>query len=252
MVKKILGGAAMVITFSMGSIAMAENEEASPDSASTGIGTSPKLSLSAEVKSRHTWRGSLTCSALNIQPTLNLTASNLTLGAWGCYTVDNSYAEVDLYAIYRKGAFSLAVLDYYSPNEAVKQNDFFQFNSKTTRHIVDVNASYSGTSSLPIRLMVGTMVYGDDRRDSAGTNRYSTYIEAGYTLKLSALQKIDFFVGGTPHKSLYGKQGGIVNVGFTAHQTVKILRQYDLPAYASIVINPMTENIYFILGITIL
>ena len=139
MIKHILSSAALIATFSFTGNAMVDNEEIILDSTSKYHTKEPSLTLSADIKSRHTWRGNLTCTALNIQPTLDLKISKITLGAWGCYTADNSYAEVDLYAIYHMGPLSFSLLDYYSPNEAVKQNDFFQFDRKTTRHIVDAN-----------------------------------------------------------------------------------------------------------------
>ena len=231
---------------------IAQTGNSSVDSVQTTINETPLLSLSADIKSRHTWRGGLTTSAMNLQPTLNLNLKNFTLGAWGCYTIDKSYAEIDFYATYKLGNFSASVLDYYNPIEGVKKNDLFDYNKDSTRHLIDVNVKFHGTKSLPVYFMVSTMVYGADKKPNSNNNRYSTYLETGYTLHLRANQEVDIFMGGTPHKSYYAKEAAIVNVGITARQNIKVLRQYNLPFYISMIVNPKYENIYLILGVTIL
>jgi len=238
-----------LIFFTLSAIAVGQTE--GTDSLKATATETPIFSLSGDIKSRHTWRGGLTCSAWNIQPTLNMNLKNLTLGAWGCYTVDNSYSEIDLYASYKLGNFSATLLDYYNPIEGVKKNDFFNYNADTTRHLVDVNVKFHGTTDFPVYIMASTLVYGVDKKPNSNANRYSTYVEAGYTLSLKADQRVDFFLGGTPHKSYYANEPAIVNVGMTVHNNVNVLSQKKLPLYISMIVNPRYQNIYFILGMTI-
>ncbi len=246
---KLWGTALMLVTLT--AVATAQPEQNESDSLVTTVSKSSLFSLSAEIKSRHVWRGGLTCSAWNMQPTLEMNIKNLTVGAWSCHTVDNSYSEVDLYASYEVGNFSATILDYYNPIEGVKKNDFFDYNKDSTRHLVDVNVKFHGTASFPVYILGSTLVYGDDKKENSTKNRYSTYFEAGYTHNLNSDQRVDFFMGGTPHKSCYAQEAAIVNVGFTFHQNVKIMGQYNLPLYVSMVVNPKYENIYFLLGITL-
>jgi len=247
---KLWGTTLLLITLSI--VAKGQTEGGSADSLQPIVTETPLFSLSGDIKSRHTWRGGLTCSALNLQPTMNLNLKNLTLGAWGCYTVDNSYAEIDLYATYKLGDFSVSLLDYYNPIEGVKKNDLFEYDRDSTRHLIDVNVKFHGAKGFPIYLMASTLVYGVDKKPNSNSNRYSTYFEAGYTLHLRQNQQVDFFLGGTPHKSYYANEAAIINVGMTARQNIKILHQYNLPFYISMIVNPRHENIYFIFGITIL
>lgn len=108
---------------------------------------------------------------------------NLTLGAWGCYTVDNSYSEIDFVCESCVGQLLLQrYLDYYNPIEGVKKNDFFNYNADTTRHLVDVNVKFHGTTNFPVYIMASTLIYGVDKKPNTTQNRYSTYFEAGYTL----------------------------------------------------------------------
>ncbi|SDC82655.1 hypothetical protein [Williamwhitmania taraxaci] len=247
---KIWGTTLLLVTLSVFSIA--QTESGSTDSLQSTVTQTPLLSLSGDIKSRHTWRGGLTCSAMNLQPTLNLRVKNFTLGAWGCYTVDNSYAEIDLYATYKLGNFSASLLDYYNPIEGVKKNDVFDYNQDSTRHLIDVNVKFHGTTDFPVYLLASTLIYGADKKPDSNSNRYSTYFEAGYTCHLRANQQVDIFLGGTPHKSYYATEAAIVNIGMTARQNIQVFGQYNLPLYISMIVNPKYENIYFILGITIL
>jgi hypothetical protein len=218
------------------------------ESADSSTVQSSNLSLSLEVKSRYAWRGSLATRSWNMQPTLEYSGiKNLTLGAWGCYTVSNEYAEVDLYAAYSVGPVRLSVYDYFNPmpNEGAQNHHFFNFDKKVTGHLIDATIDYS-FGSLPLKLMASTIVYGADLNDS-GSNRYSTYLEATYSHTLNSGQTIDYFVGGTPFKGLYYSNANVVNLGVKVSQKLKI-GSYTLPVNGSIIVNPARGNIYFIVG----
>lgn len=217
--------------------------------ADTSTVKSSDLSLSLEIKSRHAWRGGLTTRSWNMQPTIEYSGiKNLTLGAWGCYTVNNEYAEVDLYASYSLGNFNITLYDYFNPmpTEDSKNHHFFNFDKNVTGHLIDATVDYT-FSSIPLKLMASTIVYGCDLNNS-GKNNYSTYFEASYEHKFSSGQTISYFVGGTPHKSMYYNNANVVNLGFKLSQDVMI-GSYALPVNGSIVVNPARGNIYFIVGV---
>lgn len=211
--------------------------------------TNSDLSYSLEIKSRQSWRGGLTTSNMNVQPTIEYAGiKNLTLGAWGCYAVNNNYAEVDLYANYSIGNFGISLYDYFNPvpSEDAKHHHFFNFDKKETGHLIDFVVDYT-FSSVPIKLLASSIIYGGDINEN-NNNRYSTYFEASYSHTLKSGQHLCYFVGGTPHESMYYKEANIVNVGFKLTQDVK-LGGYNLPVSGSIVVNPARGNIYFIAGI---
>jgi len=219
------------------------------EEADTSKAQSKDLSLSLEIKSRHAWRGGLTTRSWNMQPTIEYSGiKNLTLGAWGCYTINNEYAEVDLYASYSLGNFGITLYDYFNPmpSENGANHHFFNFDKNVTGHLIDATIDYT-FGSIPLKLMASTIVYGADLNDS-GSNKYSTYFEASYEHTLSSGQTISYFVGGTPHKSMYYNNANVVNLGFKVSQDVKI-SSYTLPVNGSIVVNPARGNIYFIVGI---
>jgi len=101
------------------------------------------------------------------------------------------------------------------------------------------------------------MVYGNDKKmevsstqDTTYTNNYSAYFEAGYTFDIKG-QALDAFIGFTPDAGIYGTEAGIVNLGLSASKKIAITEKFELPVKASLITNPLTQNIYFVLGITL-
>ena len=238
-----------ILTYAIFTVLSLQAVAASAESTDSTAAQPSNLSLSLEIKSRHSWRGGLTTRSWNMQPTIEYSGiKNLTLGAWGCYTINNEYAEVDLYAAYGLGPFCVTVYDYFNPTptEDGQNHHFFNFDKKVTGHLIDATIDYT-FSSIPLKLMASTIVYGADLNDNEN-NRYSTYLEASYEHTLSSGQTISYFVGGTPHKSMYYDNANVVNVGMKVSQDVKI-GSYTLPVNGSIIVNPARGNIYFIVGV---
>ncbi|MFP4555439.1 MAG: hypothetical protein ACLFNU_01100 [Bacteroidales bacterium] len=209
------------------------------------------ISLSADFYTRHIWRGTLTCDSWNIQPTINLSKSNFQIGAWGAYTINNSYSELDLYVSYTWRNFSISVLDYFCPDETLKFNRLFDFKQQTTQHTIDAIASYDGTGKFPVRFMVSSLLYGDDLSPANNTNFYSTYIEAGYEWQPNKNQHFDVHIGLTPSKGYYAESFNVVSCGVAMNQTFQVTEQFSLPIIGKLIVNPYTENIFFVFGISI-
>lgn len=209
-----------------------------------------RTSLSIDIRNIHTWRGGLTTNTFNVQPAASFTHENFTTGAWSCFAQDGSYAELDLYVSYTIKHFSLTVYDYYCPDMTVNTNDFFEVNNTTTKHTIDVVFGFSGTENFPIRLMSSTLVYGDDKKDESNKNAYSTYLEAGYPVKLNDFM-FDFFMGVTPYNSLYADKLSVVNSGVTISYPVRLFKNYMMPVYTSLVANPTDQRGYFLMGFSL-
>ncbi len=209
------------------------------------------IELSANFQSRHIWRGSLTCDSWNLQPTFNVSKDNFLLGAWAVYTVNNSYAEVNLYASYSLGSFTFSLLDYYCPTETVRFNRFFDLKQSTTQHTIDATLSFDGTDKLPFTLMVSTMLWGEDLDPVTADNYYSTYLEAGYSWRRTANQHFDFSAGITPFNGYYADGFNVVSLSASMHQTLKINDSFNLPIFGKLILNPYTENLFFVFGLTL-
>ncbi len=59
------------------------------------------------------------------------------------------------------------------------------------------------------------------------------------------------FIGFTPDNGIYGSEMGVVNLGITGKKTIKVTESFEIPVKASVISNPQTSNVYFVLGITL-
>lgn len=238
--KKIIG----TICTLLFSILVFGQEESAKDSLKVNIG--------ADIYSRYVWRGIDYGTAPSIQPTLSLTKKNFEIGYWGAISTLGTYNETDLYLKYTLKYFYISVTDYFFPVNSIPTNKterYFNYEDKSTGHICEGLLGWKGTEKLPLYVFVGTSFYGADK-DTSGNNRYSTYAEAGYSFNIRE-NKLDIFIGFTPTEGLYGNDMGVVNLGFTGSKTIKINESFELPAKVSFVINPQTENIHLVFGISL-
>lgn len=207
--------------------------------------------MSADFRSRHIWRGSLTCNTWNVQPTMNLSKKNILVGVWGAYTVDNSYTEFDLYFSYTMGNFTLALLDYFCPNPADKFSNLFNFNRNSTKHTLDATLSFNGTKKIPVSIMASILFFGDDVNTATGKNYYSTYIETAYHWKPNPKMDVDFHMGFTPFEGYYASQPYVVSCGASVTQRISVTPTFTIPVSGKLIVNPYTESVYLVFGFTL-
>lgn len=240
------------VIFYFGSLFVkADNSTSEPPEKFHAPTDSTNIEFLSSFQSRHIWRGTLTCDAWNVQPTLSYSRKNFLIGAWAAYTINNSYAEVDLYCSYSFKNFSITLLDYFCPNEDRRFNRFFDLNQTTTQHTLDVVFSFNGTERFPLQLTISTLVYGDDLNPLTSENYFSTYIEANYTWLNSSSKRFDTFLGITPREGYYASDLNIVNCGLSFSRTIISNRIFNLPIFGKLILNPYTENLFFVFGFSV-
>ena len=223
------------------------------------------VSFGVDLASRYVWRGTDYGRAPSIQPALEFSFGKLQVGAWGAFTTSQFFSndsadylqETDLYINYDIcEAFSITFTDYFFPNDPLGNNAWYTFDNEKTGHILEGAITFNGTEKIPISLMVATNFYGDDKYDmgeKAGDNRFSTYIELGYSTNWKGTD-LDFFMGGTPNKvdtemgetGFYSDGANVVNIGVTASKEIKVTDSFSIPVSASFITNPNTENIFLV------
>jgi hypothetical protein len=228
---------------------------------SLSVSAQSSMKVTADVVSSYVWRGVTSTVQPNIQPTLAYVNGNFEIGAWGSTSFDNSYKEADIYAAYTLGSFKVGVTDY---NWNFKTR-YFDFDKKTTDHVLEGSLTYLGTTDFPLSVSVNTMFFGADKKwdkdlitedgvvgaQDPSKNAYSTYVELGYTFPLFSA-----FVGVTPADGYYGDSYGgvegvsVVNLGVSASKSLKITDSYSLPLKATFGVNPQKEDAYLVFGIT--
>jgi len=210
--------------------------------------------------SRYIWRGSDFGNSPAIQPSLEMGIGDFALGAWGSYTTnDANFQEIDVYASYTiKDLLTITITDYFFPDGRAENNDYLHYDNDSTGHVFEGMVKFNGTEKVPLYVFVATNFAGSDAHKADGSLQYSTYIEAGYSLKVKKTN-LDIFMGGTPNNpdkdhgetGFYGSGPGIINIGLTASREIPITDKFSLPIFTSLMVNPQQENIYFVFGISL-
>jgi hypothetical protein len=206
----------------------------------SGINSSAQVdvSIGADLMSRYVWRGTDFGDSPSIQPSIELSAGDFVLGAWGAYATNTApgdeneaYKEADLYAGYSFGdIFSLTVTDYYFPSET-EEEDYFDYDENHSFEI-------SGTLTLDkFSFLAGKFFSGSDDK--------SLYFEAGYDFGL-----VNAFIGAGDEAYSSDGDFNVVNVGIGASKEIKITDSFSLPLSGSVIVNPEKENIYMVVGVS--
>jgi hypothetical protein len=206
------------------------------------------IKATAEIVSSYIWRGSLATPSPtpNFQPTLAYGHGALEIGIWGSTDFVGDYKEFDPYVSYTiNSSLKVTLTDY---DWSFSHAKYFNYKKDETGHMFEGSVAYTGPSSLPISISLNTMFYGYDKKDTANTQAYSTYIELGYTKGAAS-----FFFGFTPWKSMYtgySKDLAVVNIGATLSRAIKVTSDFSLPVRATFVVNPSAQDAHLIFGIT--
>ena len=204
----------------------------------------PAISTSANVDlmSRYIWRGQEYGHAPSIQPGLDATWKDLTLGVWGAYKLTGAgMQETDFYLSKTIGPFTIAIWDYWSFCDTASM-DFFNYNHKTTSHILEAQLLLSGGEILPFNLLAGYFFYGADTSKSI-------YLELQY-LYSSGPTDMLLFAGFQPTGVYYGPKTAFVNIGCTIIKTLEVTDRWSLPVSLSFIVNPSVKSAYLVAGIT--
>ena len=235
--------------------------------------------LGADLMSRYVWRGlEYGGSGPSIQPNICMTWGGLQVGFWGAYSTNgtNNTQELDIFASYTflKDYFTIGVTDYFFTNELLT-DEFLNYKSDSTGHILEGSISFNGTEKIPVSLLVAMNFYGHDAYtvnddptspdfNSENGIQYSTYLELGYSTNIKTIT-FDAFAGFNltapklentttgyiGENGFYGSKAGLVNLGFTFGKEIKITESYSLPISASIITNPLDKHFYFVCGISL-
>lgn len=209
-----------------------------------------ELNASLDIYSHHLWRGGSNGTSASLQPAIEYSYGKFTAGAWGAWSIDGSYTELDLYASVSAGDFTLTLFDYFCPENPVRNFEFFEIRQGYTRHTLDLNLSYANPGQHPFGVLVATMLYGDDLNPVTGKNYHSTYIEpsVNFSLRKTSLQLV---AGFTPVKSYYADDFAFIHTGLSAKRTFVVTSKVRIPSTLKLIYNPEAEHFLWAIGINI-
>jgi|SRR5690554_787112 hypothetical protein len=196
------------------------------------------VSPGADIVSSYIWRG-LYCGPASVQPGISLSVGNFSVGTWGSASFENTWREVDLYAGYAVGNFSVLVTDYFFPHDlpAGERVDYFDY----SEHVFEATLGYSFGEVAPLSLAWNTNFAGDDD--------YSSYVEACYSLQAGRVA-IDLILGATPWAGLYSAGFALVNASIKASKEITITDSFSLPVFSQIILNPDRKDVFLVFGVS--
>jgi hypothetical protein len=220
------------------------------------------FSVGADIVSSYVWRG-LYQTGTAVQPAASLSIGGFSLSAWGSVPVGNTGStdengvvsfstpkEVDFTASYEIAGLSLAITDYWLADEGTYQ--YFNYDKdKESGHVLEATVGYTlPVESFPLSLTWNTNIAGTDYVKD-GDVAYSTYIEAAYPFAIKSVN-LDAALGFTPWEGAYSPDGfNVINISLKASKEIKITDSFSLPAFGQIIVNPNSEGIYFVFGISL-
>jgi hypothetical protein len=214
-----------------------------------------EFSVGTDVVSRYIWRGTDFGDSPSLQPTVEFGAGGFAIGFWGAYPTNSGTGaeEVDLYAGYSfdinsSGSIYLGFTDYMFPTSGFEITNFNNYDDEegAGSHYIEINAGYSGPESFPISLSFNIFVHN--------VMDNPLYFELGYSTAVNDVG-IDLFLGGSvgDGAAYYGSTEtfDIVNTGITASKEIKFSDDFSLPVFGSIIVNPATEHLFFVVGFSL-
>jgi hypothetical protein len=182
---------------------------------------------SADLVSSYVWRGTKFGKGPALQPSVEFTKGVFTVGAWGSYCFSEDEAkETDLYlGLTTSSGLGFTLTDYYFPGTKVF--------SKSS-HFLEPAVSFSGGKFS----LLATYMIGDGTDD--------LYFEAGVTAG-----PVSFSLGAGNGAYTTNGKFNICNAGINTTKEVKITDSFSLPVSGSLILNPSSEQLFIVFGISL-
>jgi len=190
-----------------------------------------------DINSSYIWRGSKFGTGPAFQPTIEFIAGDFVIGAWGSINAStDEAAEVDLYLKYGFDfGLTVGLTDYYFPG-----TEFFDFSTETGSHALELNVGYEiGGLSLSANYFI-------NEARGVGNTGSDLYFEAKYGFK-----HVDVFAGAGDGLHTIRGNFCFVNLGISTSKEIKITDTFSLPLNGSLILNPATEQMYIVVGISL-
>lgn len=184
-----------------------------------------------DIYSSYVWRGTKFGSGPAFQPSIEFSAGNLAIGAWGSYSAStDEAAEADLYVSYNveigeKGSIGFTFTDYYFPGTSWTEK-----NSHYPEPMITIGAGFLS--------LTGAYMLNNSERN--------LYFEAGISAGPA-----NFFIGGGD--GIYTTDGkfNLCNLGISSSKEIKITDTFSLPVTGAAIMNPSSRQFHVVAGITL-
>ena len=198
------------------------------------------IEAGAELVSSYVWRGMYQAGA-SIQPSLNLSTNGVTCGVWASTDFSTFLKETDFYLLYEKRGFTIGVIDYWYSIEGMP---FFKNGDS---HLLEANLGYTFSEKFPLTLEANTVFWGEDDRNAAGKQRYSTYFSASFPFNVKDID-CKAGIGVSPFKGMYCEKMNIPAITLKASKKLLPSSDYSFPVFVELIFSTAQDNVFLVFG----
>lgn len=210
-----------------------------------------EFSVNADVVSSYVWRG-MYQSSFAVQPCIEMTAGNFTLGSWGSASFQaEETRELDFYASFQAKAFSIGITDYFC-TPSWDDHSYFADHS----HVLEANLGWDFAEcceKFALSISANINFLNDKKITEEGKEKeeFSTYVELGYPIE-SKYVNWDLSLGACFNESaFYGvDKFSVINIGVKASKDIEITEKFKLPMFAQMILNPREERAHLVVGLS--
>ncbi len=200
-------------------------------------------STGLDIYSSYLWRGSKFGTGAAFQPSVEFSAGDFSIGAWGSYSTGGEEdAEADLYMGYgfdlgEDASLSFTVTDYFFPGSS----DWTEAESHSIEPMVSLGV---GAFTFTAAYMEGL---GEDDPAIDGSNTISdVYFEAAVSAGA-----VDIALGGGDGQYTDDGDFNICNIMIGTSKEVQITESFTLPVSGTVMLNPSTGGFHIAVGISL-
>lgn len=205
------------------------------------------FSVGGDLVSSYIWRGSKIGSGPNLQPYVEFSAGNFSLGSWGSFSLHQGgdFMEADLYASYIFDfGISLGLTDYF-----YQGSPYFRYDTDSASHALELNLGYElGSLSIAANYIVNDASNGGPANIPGGGDMF---LELGYSFL-----DFDLFIGaGNGWHTSTNINGddkfSVCNIGISTSKEIIVSDTFSLPVRGTVSINPDKEEFNIVLGFSL-
>lgn len=216
-----------------------------------------------DIYSSYIWRGAKFGSGPAFQPYVSFAAGGFEIGAWGSISASSDEAlEMDLYASYSIGGFSIGLTDYYFGGDWTSQ----------TSHYLEPSLSFGiggfsiagyymflagsnndpGTPGSPavVDLETGVVTPAVEAIDPVKKTSLGSegdmYFEAGYSFK-----HVDVALGAGDGQYTDNGDFKVCVISVGTSKDIQITEKFVLPISGAVILNPSTKGFFITAGISL-
>ena len=191
-------------------------------------------SAGLDIYSSYIWRGTKFGSGPAFQPSVSFSTGGFEIGAWGSVSASTDEAfEMDLYASYSIGGFSIGLTDYYFGG------DWMEYK---TMHYLEPSLSFGvGGFSIAGYYM---FLAGDETTDFGSSG--DMFFQAGYSFK-----HVDLALGAGDGQYTDDGDFNVCVISVGTSKEIKITENFSLPVSGAVILNPSTGGVFITAGISL-